>query len=364
MFSARLIGNISTLVAFGLVIILAAGCPPESDNAVRVLLKATHVTGCQGCLPELDNENETLSQTEDSLYVETNSEDSDAADQSIYKEEQDDSVIYQEGQASESSSVEEEAWLFAEEPSAHQPYHIMLPGDIPIEMVWIPAGTFIMGAYPGEEDSEADEGPQREVTLTKGFWMGKYEINQAQWLALMPENPSCHKGASLPVGGVSWPEAQAFIDALNVYLQESGQGGVKVRLPYEAEWEYACRAGSPGRYYWGDDPENTHLDDHVWHAGNSACSTYPGGVKLPNAFGLYDMLGNVFEWCQDWYGCYPEGSETNPVGPAEGSHRVLRGGSMREHFKYCRSANRGAAEPDAKCYKIGFRIAADTVVVP
>ena len=227
---------------------------------------------------------------------------------------------------------------------------IMLPDNVPLEMVWIPADTFQMGRYPGEQDSYSDEAPQHQVTLSQGFWMGKYEVTQAQWEAVMGSNPSYFSGANRPVEKVSWNNVQSFITALNSLTGET------FRLPTEAEWEYACRGGTTTRFYWGDDPTYTQIGNYAWYGSNSGSQTHDVGAKLPNGFDLYDMSGNVWEWCQDWYGAYPSGSVTDPTGPASGSYRVRRGGSWYGYGYYCRSAVRVDFNPSYADGGIGFRL--------
>ena len=245
---------------------------------------------------------------------------------------------------------------------------ILLPDDVPLEMVWIPAGSFMMGRYPGELDSYADEDPQHSVTLSLGFWMGKYELTKAQWTAVMGTipwglyffpnyNATVLDDPNSPAVSVSWNDAQAFITALNTFT------GKTFRLPSEAEWEYACRAGTTTRFYWGDDPGYTVINIYSWWEDNarSAHETYAHvvGQKLPNTWGLYDMSGNVWEWCQDWYVDYSSGSVMDPTGPETGDYRVLRGGSWSSYEGYtCRSATRDNATPDDKETWMGpgFRI--------
>ncbi|MEA3365881.1 MAG: formylglycine-generating enzyme family protein [Candidatus Hydrogenedentes bacterium] len=238
---------------------------------------------------------------------------------------------------------------------------IMLPGDVPLEMVRIEPGTFQMGRYSGEKDSWPDEHPQHQVTLTSGFWMAKYELTKAQWTAVMGTTPWSGLNYVLdnpdsPAVYVSWHDAQAFITAVNSYTSKT------FRLPTEAEWEYACRAWTTTRFYWGDDPGYTAIDDYAWWEGNA---DYVGqdyahvvGQKLPNAFGLYDMSGNVWEWRQDWYDSdyYSSSPETDPEGPASGSRRVLRGGGWADNGNYCRSAYRPDASPSYTRFDIGFRL--------
>ena len=238
---------------------------------------------------------------------------------------------------------------------------ILLPGDVPLEMVWIPAGTFMMGCSPGEQDSNLHEDPQHQVTLTQGFWMGKYELTKGQWTAVMGTTPWSGQTHVLndpesPAVYVSWNDAQAFITALN------GLTGKTFRLPTEAEREYAARAGTTTRFYWGDDPSYTVGNDYAWWRYNSRDVdeqyAHVVGLKLPNAWDLYDMSGNVWEWCNNWYGEYSSGSVTNPAGPGSGSDRVYRGGSWYDYGFRCRSAERCSdCYPSSADDSFGFRLA-------
>ena len=242
---------------------------------------------------------------------------------------------------------------------------IMLPGNVPLDMVWIPAGTFMMGRYPGEQDSYDDEDPQHEVTLTHGFWMGKYELTKAQWTAVMGTEPWSGRDYVLdhpdsPAVCVNWNDAQAFIAALNDYT------GKTFRLPSEAEWEYACRAGTTTRFYWGDDPSYTVGDDYCWWEHNvrdvNEKYAHVVGQKLPNAWGLYDMSGNVLEWCEDdshenYIGAPADGSAW--VDSPRGSYRVLRGGSWSSvdlDLRSCRSAARTGVYLAPFACRYGFRV--------
>ena len=213
-----------------------------------------------------------------------------------------------------------------------------------IEFVGIPAGEFQMGSTSSEADS--DEQPVTQVRITRGFWMGKYEVTQAQWEAVMGSNPShfTNCGGDCPVEGVSWEDVQEFIGKLN-----ARSGGRPYRLPTEAEWEYAARAGTTEDRY-GD------LDEIAWCRSNSGRTTHPVGEKAANAWGLHDMLGNVWEWVQDWYGRYPGGSVTDPTGPASGSGRVFRGGSWADFAGRCRSAFRYGISPGDRDGSLGFRL--------
>ena len=232
--------------------------------------------------------------------------------------------------------------------------------SIGMEFKLIPAGTFTMGDASGWDN----ETPH-EVTLTKPFKMGVHEVTQAQYEQVMGVNPSKFKGADNPVETVSWYDAIAFCRRLSALPTEKAAGNV-YRLPTEAEWEYACRAGTNTKYSFGDDASD--LEQYAWYDENSGKETHAVGGKLPNAWGLYGMHGNVHEWCQDWYGDYPSGSLTNPTGATSGSgvaqavgkavdsSRVVRGGSWDYAAVLCRSAYRFRLYPSYRNYRIGFRV--------
>ena len=205
-----------------------------------------------------------------------------------------------------------------------------------------PGGTFTMG----------DGNTPHHVTLTQPFELGVYEVTQEQYEAVMGTNPSRFKGSQNPVEQVSWDDAVEFCRKLSELPAEKKAGYV-YRLPTEAEWEYACRAGTTTEYSYGD--SDSKLGAYGWYEGNSGRTTHPVGKKKPNAWGLYDMHGNVWEWCQDWYGNYPSGSVTDPTGPASGDDRVLRGGSFLYRSSLARSALRNSARPDSRSYSFGFR---------
>ena len=206
---------------------------------------------------------------------------------------------------------------------------------------WCPAGTFTMGSLTSE-DGRYDDETQHRVTLTKGFWMLETEVTQKQWKAVMGNNPSYFKGDDLPVECVSWKDCQEF-------CEKCTKLGLPVQLPSEAQWEYACRAGSTGAYAG-------NLDEMAWHSSNSGNKTHPVGTKKANAWGLYDMHGNVWEWYQDWYAKeYPSGSVTDPTGPSSGSLRVGRGGSWVSNAGQCRSVDGYVNEPDNRSGNLGFR---------
>ncbi|MCU0918535.1 MAG: bifunctional serine/threonine-protein kinase/formylglycine-generating enzyme family protein [Planctomycetes bacterium] len=231
-----------------------------------------------------------------------------------------------------------------------------ITNSIGMKLVWIPPGEFLMGSPQSEEGRFDGEGPQHRVTLTRGFYLGVYEVTQRQWLSVMGRNPSGFQGDDLPVETVSWEEAVEFCRKLSV------KEGVAYRLPTEAEWEYACRAGTTGRYGFGD--SDSSLGEYAWYESNSGNQTHAVGQKRPNAWGLHDMHGNVWEWCQDWYGEYASGSVPDPLGPASGGDRVSRGGSWLNGARDCRSAFRAWDTPDDRGSYLGFRLARTTPSYP
>ena len=251
------------------------------------------------------------------------------------------------------------------QPVSNPSISFVLAGGVSLEVVEIPAGAFLMGSPNGEQDRSTDEGPQHQVTLSQVFRIGKFEVTQGQWQAVMGSNPSSFTGnALLPVETASWNEitksTTGFLDKLNAMTAASRPSGKVFRLPTEAEWEYAARAGSATRFSWGDDLTASALGNYAWHAGNSDTgsgrATHPVGQKLPNAWGLYDMAGNVSEWCQDRYGVYESASQTDPVGPIGGVYKVLRGGGWDYESYGCRSAYRDAIAPDSRVNILGFRV--------
>jgi len=226
--------------------------------------------------------------------------------------------------------------------------------------VWLPPGQFVMGSPDSEVDRGSNEGPQTQVTLTRGFFLGRYEVTQGEYLSVMSGNPSSFTGdTNRPVEQVSWNDATSYCAQLTTRERTAGRISANwvYRLPTEAEWEYACRAGSTNRFYYGDDPGYTLLGEYAWYSANSGSATHPVGQKRPSRWGLYDMSGNVWEWCSDWDGAYPGGSVTNPTGPSAGSFRVVRGGSWAVGANACRSAFRGRVLPDTQAYDQGFRAA-------
>jgi len=227
-----------------------------------------------------------------------------------------------------------------------------------LEVEPIPAGTFIMGSTRNEPGRNPDEGPAVQVTISRDFWMGKYEVTQQQWQSLMGTNPShFHGDGHLPVENVSWTDATSFCEKLTAQEQAAGRlpAGYAYRLPTEAEWEYACRAGTTTSYYTGD--KESDLDEAGWYSGNSEKMAHPVGQKKPNAWGLYDMHGNVWEWCWDWYGSYGQAAVKDPSGPHEGHFRVVRGGGWMRSLSASRSASRENHLESYRFANVGFRVA-------
>lgn len=219
-----------------------------------------------------------------------------------------------------------------------------------IQFQWCPPGAFTMGSPPTEEGFAGDE-TLHNVTLSNGFWLSRYEITQAQWTNIIGVNPSSHVGNSLPVDSVTWYDVQDFLIILNAITT-----GSVYRLPTEAEWEYACRAGTTDRFFWGADSSLTAIDSYAWYTGNSGGQSHAVGGKSANAWGLHDMSGNIYEWCQDRYGAYPASPVTDPTGPNIGTERVVRGGSWGHSADLGRSARRNKSTPGLSGDKIGFRL--------
>lgn len=216
-------------------------------------------------------------------------------------------------------------------------------------MVYVEGGTFTMGATSKLRfDAYSNEIPVHKVTLSP-YYISKYEVTQMEWKAVMGSNPSYYKGDNLPVENVSWNDCQAFIRKLNTLT------GKNFRLPTEAEWEFAARGGNNSRGYKYSGSND--LGSVAWYAGNSGIKTHPVGQKSPNELGLYDMTGNVWEWCQDWKGTYQSSAQTNPTGPLSGSFRVNRGGSCYRHARICRVSNRDNITPSGSDSFIGLRLA-------
>jgi formylglycine-generating enzyme required for sulfatase activity len=220
----------------------------------------------------------------------------------------------------------------------------VVTNSIGMELRRIEPGTFLMGSETGDPD----EKPLHRVTITKPFYIGVHEVTQEQYAAVTGENPSRIKAAKRPVESVSWEEATAFC------LKLSKMENAQYRLPTEAEWEYACRAGSSTVFHWGDSFNTSYF----WCGYNSADGSRQVGKTKPNAWGLYDMSGNVWEWCEDWYAddAYSSTEDSDPKGPQAGTRRVIRGGSWWGTPEDCRSANRLSYRPAERLQTVGFRV--------
>ena len=225
---------------------------------------------------------------------------------------------------------------------------IPVKNGITINMVKVEAGTFKMGATSEMENPYSWEQPVHQVTLTRDYYICKYEVSQALWKIVMGSNPSNLKGDNLPVEQVSWNDCQEFISKLN------SMTGKKFRLPTEAEWEYAARGGRKSRVYQYSGSSN--ISNVAWYENNSGSKTHPVGTKQANELGIYDMSGNVWEWCQDRLGPYVSSSQTNPTGAVSGSRRVGRGGGCSGDARYCRSSCRGIYSPDDRFSYLGLRL--------
>ena len=222
------------------------------------------------------------------------------------------------------------------------------------EMVFVEPGTFTMGCTFDDNDCIVNsELPTHQVTLTKGYYIGKYEVTQAQWKAVMGGNPSYNQGDDFPVEMVSWDDVQTFMVKLNKLT------GKNYRLPTEAEWEFAARGGNQSKGYKYSGSNN--INDVAWYGassgGNSGNNTHSVGMKQPNELGIYDMSGNVYEWCNDLYDIYSDESQINPQGSVMGSNYVMRGGSFYRSAIYCRVVYRDQNNPNFIAPNLGFRVA-------
>lgn len=259
---------------------------------------------------------------------------------------------------------------------------ISLTQEVKLDMIWIKPGTFMMGS-PKDELGRSDHETQHQVTLTKGYWLGKYEVTQRQWKAVMKKNPSQFVGDDLPVDQVSWKDAMEFCRKLTERERNAERlpSGYEYTLPTEAQWEYACRAGTTTALNSGKNVTTTkaegicdNLDEVGWYWMNGgkenwnvekdpafctlpALCTHSVGQKKPNNWGLYDMHGNVCEWCLDWAGEYPTGAVSDPVGPDTSTERIHRGGCWFYSPSYCRSADRSTSKPADRSLNVGFRLA-------
>jgi formylglycine-generating enzyme required for sulfatase activity len=252
--------------------------------------------------------------------------------------------------------------------SSQQPDKQSFTNCIGIKLMRIPKGKFMMGSPESETDRVKIE-TQHEVTISQNFYMGATEVTQAQWQKVMGNKPSNFEDDQLPVETVSWEEAVDFCNRLSE-MPEEIRAGRKYRLPTEAEWEYACRAGTTTTFHFGSQLNGRQANCNgtfpygTETRGPDLKKTTPVGKYPANAWGLYDMHGNVWEWCSDWYGEYPTGSVTDPIGPATGSIRVIRGGSWRLDAVLCRSAFRGWNDPSFRSGNLGFRVALSSSGIP
>lgn len=222
--------------------------------------------------------------------------------------------------------------------------------DLGMEFVRIPAGSFMMGSLPSEPGrSGLDDEERFQVTLNADYYLQRTEVTQAQWLALMPNNPSRFQGdLQRPVENVSYLDVQEYLARLN-----ANHTGL-YRLPTEAEWEYAARAGQESAYFFGNQPKR--LSVYAWYRDNADRTTHPVASKAANPWKLFDIYGNVSEWVEDWYDDYPKPQDHDPHGPLEGLNRVIRGGNWIFSAKFCRSARRHSARPGMRNPGIGFRL--------
>ena len=235
---------------------------------------------------------------------------------------------------------------------------VALPGAAEMAFVWIEPGSFVMGSPESDEPRWETEGPQHRVTLTRGYWLGKYEVTQGQWSAVMGTCPwdgqaNTVDDARSAASYITWEDAQDLVGTLNC-----GSVHYAFRLPTEAEWEYASRAGTTTQWPFGDDPAD--LDEYAWHRANAwdVGERYPHavGTRRANPWGLHDMHGNLWEWCQDWFGAYGVEPQVDPTGPANGEVHVFRGGAFYCAQARTRCAHRGGIAPAARGNRQGLRL--------
>lgn len=241
-------------------------------------------------------------------------------------------------------------WMMAWGEDQFGRWAVSKVSDMEIRFRFCPPGTFIMGSPSNETGRSDDESPQHEVTLTRGIWLGEVPVTNRLWDAVAESGLSKLNGADVPVEKVSWHDCMTWLSHAQSRLGWSG-----LRLPTEAEWEYACRAGTTGGIYGGNADADT-LDAFAWYKGNSRAKACPVRQKTPNPWGLYDMLGNVWEWCADGPRRYTDSPQVDPNG-GEGDRRVTRGGSWGSEAKFIRAANRYSTTPDYQSRALGFRLA-------
>ena len=253
-------------------------------------------------------------------------------------------------------TVDEEPTALVSDPEIEALAKTYTVNDVSFTMIYVEGGTFTMGCTSEQgSDCYSNEKPSHQVTVSD-FWMGETEVTQALWRAVMGSEPSYNggwtneygRGDSYPAYRVSWDDCQEFIRKLNQLT------GKNFRLPTEAEWEYAARGGNKSRGY--KYAGSNTIGDVAWYEDNSGSTTHPVKGKRANELGLYDMSGNVWEWCSDWFGSYSSSAQTNPTGHSSGSGRVLRGGGWNAFAGDCRVADRLARSPDGHAYFFGFRL--------
>ena len=228
-------------------------------------------------------------------------------------------------------------------------YQTFFANGVSFQMAKVVAGSFFMGATSEQQNPYSYEKPKHKVTLTRNYYLGKTEVTQALWTAVMGSNPSSFKGDNKPVERVSWDDCQEFISRLNAAT------GKNFRLPTEAEWEFAARGGNNSRHYQYSGSNN--LFDVAWYTDNSSYTTQDVASKQANELGIYDMSGNVWEWCSDWHGSYSSNHQYDPAGPTSGSSRVYRGGSWDFNARDCRSSIRCGSTPGFRDGSLGLRLA-------
>jgi formylglycine-generating enzyme required for sulfatase activity len=245
---------------------------------------------------------------------------------------------------------------FAKALKVSKELNLDLGNKLTMKLILIPPGRFVMGSSADDQDRQKSEVPQHEAVITKAFYLGIYPVTQEQYQQITGNNPSPTKASRCPVEAVSWDDA---IEFCNVLSEKTGES---VRLPTEAEWEYACRAGTETRFYYGNDTAYARLADYAWYEKNSSDAgekhLHPVGQKIPNAWGLHDMHGNIFQWCSDLYldDYYARSSKIDPPGPEVGNGRVMRGGDYYHWGWLCRSAYRNYSGSAACCGGFGFRV--------
>ena len=242
-------------------------------------------------------------------------------------------------------------------PAVPKEFRLEIDEGVVMDFVLIPAGTFIMGSPPNETGRGMDEGPRTRVIITRPFYMSRTEVTQLQYEMVMEDNPSEEEGGNYPVNSVRWAEAVEFCRRLTERERRARRlrEDEEFRLPSEAEWERACRAGTDTRFSFGG--VDAELAQHGWYQENSAEKPHVVGLMKPNPWGLFDMHGNVWEWCQDWYEPRYRGGEVkDPSGPETGQTKVMRGGSWADHATRCRSAARFSATPEFRSPMVGFRV--------